>query len=55
VAVAVNDRIAATGWSAQLKDNPGVILTFMIPPRLLHDGRNNARFYLIDGPRLVPL
>jgi Sulfatase len=55
VAVAVNDRIAATGWSAQLKDNPGVILSFMIPPRLLHDGRNNARFYLIDGPRLVPL
>jgi hypothetical protein len=55
VAVAVNGRIAATGWSAQLSDDPGVILSFMVPPKVLRDGRNEARVYLIDGPRLLPL
>jgi hypothetical protein len=55
LAVAVNGRIAATGWSSQLKGEPGVVITFMIPPRLLRDGRNEARVYLIDGGQLVPL
>ena len=55
VAVAVNGRIAATGWTAQLKDNPSVVLSFMVPPQLLHDGRNEASVYLIDDGRLVPL
>jgi Sulfatase len=55
VAVALNGRIAATGWTAQLKDDPSVILSFMVPSQLLHDGRNEASVYLIDGPRLVPL
>jgi hypothetical protein len=32
-----------------------VIASFMVPPRFLHDGRNDARVYLIDGARLVPL
>jgi hypothetical protein len=55
VAVAVNGRVAATGWTAQLSNDPGVILSFMVPPKLLRDGRNEARVYLIDGLRLVPL
>jgi sulfatase-like protein len=55
LAIALNGRIAATGWSAQLEGDHSVIASFMIPPRLLHDGRNNARVYLIDGTRLVPL
>jgi hypothetical protein len=32
-----------------------VVISFMVPPRLLRDGRNDARVYLIDGARLVPL
>jgi hypothetical protein len=55
LAVALNGRIAATAWSAQLDGDPGVILSFMVPPRLLRDGPNEARVYLIDGARLVPL
>jgi hypothetical protein len=55
LAIALNGRIAATGWSAQLKGDHSVIASFMIPPRLLHDGHNDARVYLIDGPQLVPL
>ena len=53
--MAVYGRIAATGWTAQLEDDPSVILSFMVPPQLLHDGRNDARVYLIDGAGLVPL
>jgi hypothetical protein len=30
-----------------------VIVSFMVPPQLLHDGRNDARVYLNDGARLV--
>jgi hypothetical protein len=55
LAVALNDRIVATGWSAQLKGDDQVIVSFMVPPELLHDGRNDARVYLIDAARLVPL
>jgi hypothetical protein len=55
LAIALNGRIAATGWSAQLEGDHSVIASFMIPPRLLHDGPNDARVYLIDGTRLVPL
>jgi hypothetical protein len=55
LAIALNDRIVATGWSAQLEGADNVIVSFMIPPRLLHDGHNDARVYLIDRTRLVPL
>jgi hypothetical protein len=55
LAVALNGRVAATAWSAQLEDSDDVIITFMVPPRLLHDGRNDARVYLVDAARLVPL
>ena len=55
LAVALNGRVAATGWSARLEDSDDVIISFLVPPRLLHDGRNGARVYLIDGARLVPL
>jgi Sulfatase len=55
LAVALNGRIAATGRSAQLQGDPSVVISFMVPPRLLRDGRNDARVYLIDGARLVPL
>jgi Sulfatase len=55
LAVALNGRIAATAWSAQLEGDDSVIASFMVPPRFLHDGPNDARVYLIDGARLVPL
>jgi hypothetical protein len=55
LAIALNGRIAATGWTAQLEGDHSVIASFMIPPRLLHEGHNDARVYLIDGTRLVPL
>jgi hypothetical protein len=55
LAVALNGRIAATGWSAQLAGGHSIIVSFMVPPRLLHDGHNDARVYLIDDERLVPL
>ena len=55
LAVALNGRIAATGWSAQLEGSDRMIVSIMVPPELLHDGRNDARLYLIDGTRLVPL
>ena len=55
LAVAIDGRIAATARTAQVKDDPSVIISFMVPPGVLHDGRNEARVYLIDGARLVPL
>jgi hypothetical protein len=55
LAVALNDRVVATGWSAQLEGADNVIVSFMVPPDVLHDGRNDARVYLIDGARLVRL
>lgn len=55
LAVALNGRIAATGWSAQLEGSDSTIVSIMVPPELLHDGRNDARLYLIDGTRLVAL
>jgi hypothetical protein len=55
LAIALNGRIAATGWSAQLKGSDSVVASFMVPPGLLNDGRNDARVYLIDGTRLVEL
>jgi hypothetical protein len=55
LAVALDGRIAATGWSARLEGDESVIVSFMVPPRFLHDGRNDARVYLIDGARLVGL
>lgn len=55
LAVALNGRIAATGWSAQLKGSDSIIASFMVAPGLLRDGRNDARVYLIDGTRLVKL
>jgi hypothetical protein len=55
LAIALNDHIVATGWSAQLEGADNVIFSFMIAPRLLHDGHNDARVYLIDRTRLVPL
>jgi Sulfatase len=55
LAVALDGRIAATSWSAQIKGSASVITSFMVAPGLLHDGRNDARVYLIDGTRLVEL
>jgi len=55
LAVALDGRVSATGWSAQLQGAHSVIASFMVPPGLLHDGRNDVRMYLIDGTRLVPL
>jgi hypothetical protein len=45
LAVAVNGRIEAVGWSFHLDGDPTEHYSVMVPESTLHDGRNDVRLY----------
>src|SRR4051812_4079882 len=49
LALAVNGKVAAVGWSAQLKGDKRVYFSFFAPPEAFQDGKNSARIYRIQG------
>ena len=49
LALALNGKVAAVGWSAQLKGDNHVYFSFFAPPEDFQDGRNSARIYRIEG------
>jgi hypothetical protein len=49
LALALNGRVAAVGWSAQLNGDNRVYFSFFAPPEDFQKGRNSARIYKIEG------
>jgi hypothetical protein len=49
LALALNGKVAAVGWSAQLKGDKRVYFSFFAPPEKFQKGRNSARIYRIRG------
>jgi hypothetical protein len=47
LALALNGKVAAVGWTAQLKGDKAVYFSFFAPPEAFQDGRNSARVYRI--------
>jgi hypothetical protein len=47
LAVALNGRVAAVGWSAQLTGDTRTFFSFMVPPDAFKQGRNTAQVYEI--------
>jgi hypothetical protein len=48
LALALNGRVAAVGWSAQLNGDKRVYFSFFAPPEDFQKGRNSARIYKIS-------
>ena len=58
LALALNGRVAAVGWSARLKGDRRTYFTFMVDPNDLRAGRNQLALYEIAGGaqlRRIPL
>jgi hypothetical protein len=49
LALALNGKIAAVGWTAKLKGDRHVYFTFFAPPSAFRDGRNDAQVYAVSG------
>ena len=49
LALALNGKIAAVGYSAQLKGNRHVLFSFFAPPEYFRDGRNDAQVFVVSG------
>jgi Sulfatase len=49
LALALNGKVAAVGWSAQLAGDKRVYFSFFAPPGSFEKGRNSARIYKIQG------
>lgn len=49
LALALNGKIAAVGWSAMLKGDKHVYFTFFAPPGAFKDGRNDAQVFTVSG------
>jgi hypothetical protein len=49
LALALNGKIAAVGWSAQLNGDKRVYFSFFAPPEDFQNGPNTARIYKIQG------
>src|SRR3954452_23696890 len=49
LALALNGKVAAVGWSAQLKGDKRVYFSFFAPPEAFQDGKNSAEIYKIAG------
>jgi hypothetical protein len=49
LALALNGKVAAMGWSAQLKGDKRVYFSFFAPPEAFQTGKNEARIYRIAG------
>src|SRR3954453_1385789 len=49
LALALNGKVAAVGWSAALKGDKGVYFFFLAPPEAFREGRNSVKIYRIQG------
>ncbi|HEX4734365.1 MAG TPA: sulfatase-like hydrolase/transferase [Thermoleophilaceae bacterium] len=49
LALALNGRVAAVGWSAHLNGDKRVYFSFFAPPQDFQKGRNSARIYKVQG------
>jgi hypothetical protein len=49
LALALNGKVAAVGWSARLKGDKRVYFSFFAPPEDLQNGSNSAEIYRIRG------
>jgi hypothetical protein len=49
LALALNGKIVAVGWSAMLKGDKHVYFAFFAPPTAFVDGRNNAQVFTVAG------
>jgi hypothetical protein len=49
LALALNGKVAAVGWSAQLAGDKRVYFSFFAPPSAFRDGANAAQIYRIRG------
>jgi hypothetical protein len=49
LALALNGKVAAVGWSAQLEGDKRVYFSFFAPPESFQNGRNSAMIYRIRG------
>jgi hypothetical protein len=49
LALALNGKVAAVGWSAQLKGDKRVYFSFFAPPDSFQNGSNSAKIYEIRG------
>jgi hypothetical protein len=49
LALALNGKVAAVGWSARLAGDKRLYFSFFAPPQDFRDGRNTARIYRIVG------
>jgi hypothetical protein len=49
LALALNGKVAAVGWSARLKGDKRVYFSFFAPPDSFQNGRNSAKIYEIRG------
>jgi hypothetical protein len=49
LALALNGRIAAVGWSAMLENDPHVYFSFLAPPSSFRSGANKAVVLLVSG------
>jgi hypothetical protein len=54
VAVAVNDRVVATGVTFTLNGSQEEQYSVVVPERALHAGRNRISVLLVSGGRLIP-
>jgi hypothetical protein len=49
LALELNGRIAAVGWSAQLKGDKRIYFSFFAPPDTFREGRNSAHVYALPA------
>jgi hypothetical protein len=49
LALALNGKIAAVGWSAMLKGDKHVYFSFLAPPDAFVDGKNKAQVFAVTG------
>jgi hypothetical protein len=49
LALSLDDRVAAVGWSAMLKGDRHVYFSFFAPPDAFRDGRNEAHVFAVSG------
>jgi hypothetical protein len=49
LALALNGKVVAMGWSAMLKGDKHVYFSFLAPPDAFHDGANRAELFAVSG------
>ena len=52
LALALDGKVVAVGWSAMLAHNPHVYFSFFAPPSPFHDGANAAEVFAVRGMTL---